>query len=74
VVERTHLDLNTKFDMSVVFTVNYSFSEGDVLIDSESLLVIDLVNLKIKPAQSFGCAHRSKMCSYVYKYMRLYCI
>jgi hypothetical protein len=32
--------------------------KGDVLIDSEVFLVTDFINLKIKPAQSFKCAHR----------------
>jgi hypothetical protein len=36
--------------------------EVDVPVDSEALLVNDFVNLKIKPAQSFGCAHRGRMC------------
>jgi hypothetical protein len=35
---------------------------GDVPVDSESLLVTDFVNLKIKSAQSFGGAHRDRMC------------
>jgi hypothetical protein len=55
---------------------------GDVPIDSEALLVTDFVNLKIKPAQSFGGAHRGSVCacvhrgecSYVYEYLRLYCV
>jgi hypothetical protein len=38
----------------------------DVLIDSETLLVTDFVNLKIKSAQSFGCAHRDRICVYVF--------
>jgi hypothetical protein len=29
-VELTHLDLNPRFDMNVVFTANYSFSERDL--------------------------------------------
>jgi hypothetical protein len=40
--------------------------------------VTDFVNLKIKPAQSFGRAHRGKVCvsecSYVYEFLRLYCV
>jgi hypothetical protein len=40
------------------------------------------VNLKIKSAQSFRCAHRGRVCvcvhrgecSNVYKYLRLYCV
>jgi hypothetical protein len=39
---------------------------GDVSVDSETLLVTDFVNLKIKSAQSFGCAHRGRMCVRVF--------
>jgi hypothetical protein len=53
----------------------------DVLIDNETLLVTDFVNLKIKPAQSFRYAHRVRCacvyrieCSYVYEYLHLYCV
>jgi hypothetical protein len=82
-VKLTHSDLNSIFDMSVIFMTNYSLSRDDVPVDSETLLVIDFVNLKIKPAHSFRCAHRSMVCVhvfiwvrclYVYKYMCLYCI
>jgi hypothetical protein len=52
----------------------------DVPVDTDALLVINFVNLKIKLAKSFGgtyrgrvCVHRSE-CLYVYKYLRLYCI
>jgi hypothetical protein len=53
---------------------------GDVLIDSETPLVTDFMNLKIKSAQSFRGAHRDRVCvyvhrgecSYTYKYLRLY--
>jgi hypothetical protein len=38
----------------------------DVSIESETLLVTDFVNLKIKPAQSFGGAHRDRMCVTVF--------
>jgi hypothetical protein len=37
----------------------------DVFIDSETLLVTDFVNLKIKPAQSFGGAHRDRVCVFI---------
>jgi hypothetical protein len=54
----------------------------DVPVDSETLLVTDFVNLKIKPAQSFGGAYMSRVCvciymgecSYVYEYLHLSCI
>jgi hypothetical protein len=56
--------------------------EGNVPVDSDALLVTDFVNLKIEPAQSFGGAHRDRLCvcvhsgecSYVYKYLCLYCV
>jgi hypothetical protein len=39
------------------------FSVGcDVPVNSETLLVTDFVNLKIKPAQSLEGAHRDRMC------------
>jgi hypothetical protein len=39
---------------------------GDISVNSESLLVTDFVNLKIKSTQSFGCAHRGRMCVRVF--------
>jgi hypothetical protein len=39
---------------------------GDVPVDSEAFLVTDFVNLKIKPARSFGCAHRGRMYVHVF--------
>jgi hypothetical protein len=39
---------------------------GDVPIDSETLLVTNFVNLKVKPAQSFGGAHRGRVCMRVF--------
>jgi hypothetical protein len=44
--------------MSVIFSVNYSFSGKWRLVDSETLLVTNFLSLKIKPIQSFGCADR----------------
>jgi hypothetical protein len=38
----------------------------NVPIDSETLLVTDFVNLKIKPTQSFRCAHRGRVCVCVF--------
>jgi hypothetical protein len=61
VVELTHPGSNPKFDMCVAFTANYSFSGGNVPVDSETLLMTDFMNLKIKPAQSFGGAHRGRV-------------
>jgi hypothetical protein len=39
----------------------------DVPVDSETLLMTDFVNLKIKPGQSFGGAHRSRVYVCVYR-------
>jgi hypothetical protein len=60
-VKLIHQDLNLIFEMCVIFKANYSFSGGDVPIDSEILLVTNFVNLKIKLTQSFRYAHRYRM-------------
>jgi hypothetical protein len=39
---------------------------ADVLIDSETLLVTDFMNLKIKSAQSFGDIYRGRVCTRVF--------
>jgi hypothetical protein len=39
---------------------------GDVPVDSETFLVTDFVNLKIKSAQSYEGAHRGRVCVYVF--------
>jgi hypothetical protein len=78
VVELTHPYSNPKFDMSITFILNYSFSGSNVPIDSETLLMTDFVNLKIKPAQSFKDAYRGRMCVHVFiwvsarMYMNIY--
>jgi hypothetical protein len=41
----------------------------DVPVNSETLLVTDFLNLKIKPTQSFRSAHRSRV--YVYVFIEL---
>jgi hypothetical protein len=66
-VELIYSGSNSRFDMCVTFTANYFLVGGDVLVDSDMLLVTDFVNLKIKPAQSFGCAHRDMiyMCVFI---------
>jgi hypothetical protein len=79
VVELTHLDLNSRFDMSVVFTANYSFSGrrrprrqqdalGDQLRKSQ-----DQVGLCSYGYNVYVRVHRGE-CSYVYKYLCLYCV
>jgi hypothetical protein len=39
---------------------------GDVPVDSETLLVTDFMNLKIKPIQSFRGVHRGKMYVHIF--------
>jgi hypothetical protein len=39
---------------------------GDVPVDSETFLVTDFLNLKIKPAQSYEGAHRGRVCVHVF--------
>jgi hypothetical protein len=54
--------------------------EGDVSVDSETLLVINFMNLKIKLAQSFKCTHKDRVCigvfirvsDHIYIYMSIY--
>jgi hypothetical protein len=38
----------------------------DVPVDSETLLVTDFVNLKIKLTQSFRGVHRGRMCIHIF--------
>jgi hypothetical protein len=40
--------------------------EGDVPVDTETFLVTDFINLKIKPTQSFECAHRDRLCVHMF--------
>jgi hypothetical protein len=48
VVELIHSGLNFKFDINVVFMANYYFSGSQRPVDSDTLLVTDFMNLKIK--------------------------
>jgi hypothetical protein len=45
VVKLIYICLNFKFDMGVTFMTNYFLVGGNVLIDSNTLLVTDFVNL-----------------------------
>jgi hypothetical protein len=53
VVELTHSVLNPKFDMNLYLRLIILLVRDNVYIDSETLLVADFVNFKIKSAQSF---------------------
>jgi hypothetical protein len=60
-VELIYSGLNLRFNLSVIFTANY-FSVGvNVPVYSESFLVTDFVNLKIKSAQFFRGAHNGRV-------------
>jgi hypothetical protein len=63
----------------VLYLRQIIFSVGDnVPIDSESFLVTDFVNLKIKSAQCFRGAYRDRMCVRIFiemsdhTYMNIY--
>jgi hypothetical protein len=59
VVKLTHPDLNLRFNMSVAYLQLIILSVVcDVPVRSETLLMTDFVNLKIKSVQSFEYAHR----------------
>jgi hypothetical protein len=46
------------------------FSVGDdIPVDSETLLVTDFLNLKIKPTQSFKDAHKDRIYVHVFIWM-----
>jgi hypothetical protein len=45
----------------VVFITNYFLVKFDVSIDSEMILIIDFMNLKIKSTQIFRCDHRDRL-------------
>jgi hypothetical protein len=74
------MEENRKNGMDVA--ANYFFNGRRRPIDNEPLFMTDFVNLNIKPTQSFRDAHRDMMCvcvyrsecSYVYEYLRLYCV
>jgi hypothetical protein len=66
VVKPIHPDLNLRFDVCVTYLRLIIFSViDDVFIDNETLLMTNFVNLNIKSAQPFKCAHRVR-CVYVY--------
>jgi hypothetical protein len=48
-MELIHTGSHSRFDIDVVFTVNYFLVGDDVSVDSEMFLVTDFVDLKIKP-------------------------
>jgi hypothetical protein len=51
--------------MSVIFMANILSVIVDIPVDSETFLMTDFVNLKIKSDQSFRDAHRNRVCIHV---------
>jgi hypothetical protein len=66
IIKLTHSDLNPRFNIYVVFMTNYFLVGGDVSVDSETLLMTDFVNLKIKLTQFFKGTHRGSVCMRVF--------
>jgi hypothetical protein len=52
--------------MSVIFMTNYFLVEDIIFINSETLLMIDFIHLKIKSIQSFRGAHRNRIYVHVF--------
>jgi hypothetical protein len=48
--------------------------EGDVPVDNETFLVTDFINLKIKSAQFFRCAHKNRMCVHIFIIYLFVCV
>jgi hypothetical protein len=82
-VELIHSNSNPRFDLTATYLRLIILSVVcDVFVDRNCSLN-DFVNFKIKSTQSFECAHRGRICacvfiegecSYVYEYLRLYCV
>jgi hypothetical protein len=64
--------LNFRFDMFIIFMINYFFSRRQCHIDSEILFVINFVNLRLKLAQSFRTIHRYRVCFRVFIWISLH--
>jgi hypothetical protein len=83
VVKLIYLILNFRFDLCVIFMINYFLVGGDISVNNEIFLLIDLINLKIK---TNSVAHIDKTCIcvfiiinthtyiYIYEYLYLYYI
>jgi hypothetical protein len=65
-MELIYSDLNSIFDMSVIFIANYFLVGDNVPIDIKTFLTTNFVNLKIKPVQFFKCAYKDKLDVYIF--------
>jgi hypothetical protein len=71
VVKLINSDSNPRFDMSVAFTANYSFS-GRQYPHRQRCAIGDQQSFRGAHRDSvYVCVHRSE-CSYVYEYLHLY--
>jgi hypothetical protein len=67
VMEPIHPGSNSRFDMCVTYLQLIILSVvGDIIVDSDALLVTDSMNLKFKSTQSFECAHMDRVCVRVF--------
>jgi hypothetical protein len=66
VVELTHLGSILRFDTILYLWLIILLVRCDILIDNETLLVTDFVNLKIKLIQFFRSVYRGRICTHVF--------
>jgi hypothetical protein len=66
VVELTHLGSILRFDTILYLWLIILLVRGNIPIDSETLLMTDFINLKIKLIQFFESAYRSRICTHVF--------
>jgi hypothetical protein len=69
VMNLTHPDLNSIFDISVIFITNYSFKERQRL--HQQRYTLDDLNFKIKPTQSFKNTHRDRIYVLIYIFIEV---
>jgi hypothetical protein len=67
VVELIYPVSNSRFNMVLHLRLIILSVGGDVPVDSDTLLVTEFVNLKIKSIQSFKDTHKNMMCVCVYR-------
>jgi hypothetical protein len=71
VVKLIYLILNFRFDLCIIFMINYFLVGGDISVNSEIFLLIDFINLKIK-ANSVAHIDKTCICVYNNKYSYIY--
>jgi hypothetical protein len=66
VLKLIYSDLNFRFNIYVIFMINYFSVGGNVSVDIKTLLMTNFINLKIKSTQSFKDVHRTRVCARVF--------